>query len=422
MAERIIVDFDDEKDSGKAEKAREENRIVIDFDEEIIKADSEGTEKRVEEIIPDKKINSGFRGNLHINNSYYTELKFPEGIENGFRLKFGINLKDEFFNAILENNIYIILSSRNGNVYLIDRQTGVLKEKIFLENESFEKTGLVYENNIYLNSLKKIFLFDEGSELKFKEIYNSTPDYFIWSNLNRHKETLIFTEFSPVNHSAILKAIDLKNQEIIFEHRFDVKDFVSDVICIAEGTAFILYDSFILIYDADKNFSEEHSLEIKTDENSFIFYLNYRVYITTHLNELYYLDLPPVNYKFRFSGIKNNYINSIGGFADNIFIGALDGWKYYKSSGLPVYSFDDEYENKIEAISKNVIVVSQKNKIVFCNLNRFQEAEGYVISSKGNEEESVEIISSVISGNEIFILTKNGTLEVFTNDKLNIHL
>ena len=88
---------------------------------------------------------------------------------------------------------------------------------------------------------------------------------------------------------------------------------------------------------------------------------------------------------------------------------------------MPVYKFEDEYENKVENVSRNIIVVSQKNKIVFCNLNRFQEAEGFVISSDKNKE-SVEIISSVISGNEIIVLTKNGIVEAFTNDKFNVHI
>ncbi|MDQ3194073.1 MAG: hypothetical protein M3P82_03635, partial [Bacteroidota bacterium] len=94
---------------------------------------------------------------------------------------------------------------------------------------------------------------------------------------------------------------------------------------------------------------------------------------------------------------------------------------YYKSSGLQIYNFDDEHENKIECISKNVLTVSQKNKIVFCNLNRFQEAEGYVIASN-EKNESVEIISSVFSSHAIYVLTKNGVLEAFTNDKSNIHI
>ena len=164
-----------------------------------------------------------------------------------------------------------------------------------------------------------------------------------------------------------------------------------------------------------------YELNVKVDENSFIFYLNYRLYITSQSNELYYIDLPAVNHSFKTTGIKNNYINSVGGFADNIFAGTLDGWKFYKSSGLQVYTFEDEFENKIEGICKNILVISKNNKIVFCNLNRFQEAESYVISSN-EKNEPVEIVSAIISSREIFVLTGKGVLEAFTNDKMNIHL
>ena len=186
----------------------------------------------------------------------------------------------------------------------------------------------------------------------------------------------------------------------------------------------MLFDNKILTYDIDKLSATINDCEVKTDENSFVFYLNYRLYITSGINELFYLDLPAVNYNFKTTGIRNSYINSIGGFADNILLGTLDGWKLYKSSGLQIYYFEDEYENKIESISKNILVISQSNKIVFCNLNRFQEAEGYVLSSDGNPEsnEAVEIVSAIIADNEIFVLTKSGILEAYTSDKMNIHI
>lgn len=419
MSERIIIEFDDQEDKPK----KEDNRIVIDLDEKKEKIEVEDIEAGNDELILKSGINSYFRGNFHLNNFFETDLKFPEGIEQGFRKKFSINIKDEFFNSILENNKYIILTSRSGNIYLIDRFTGNLKEKIFFENESFEKTGLVFENKIYLNSLSSIIFIEEdtGDKIKHRKIYNSENGYFIWSNLNRYKDYIIFTVHNTANKNSSLKIIDTNNFNIISEYDFKTQHFISDKICIADGCAYILFDSSLLIYDLEKLTGRVIPLEIKSDENSFIFYLNYRIYITTQLNELFTLDLPAVNYKFKNTGIKNNYINSIGGFDDNIFTGTLEGWKYSKSSGLTVYSFDDEYENRIEAISRNLIVVSKKNKIVFCNLNRFQEAEGYTIASNENNE-TVEIISAVISKNEIFVLTRNGILEAFTNDKLNIHI
>lgn len=433
MSEKIIIEFDDEEDKkSTAEnknrgKDNEENRIVIDFNSEPEKEEKiievEEIEAGYEEKIRNSEVNSFYRGNPYLNNSYNTDLKFPEGIDKGFRKKFSIKLKDEFFNSVLENNRYIILASRTGNIYLTDRFTGKLKDKILLENESFEKTGLVFDNNIYLNSLKKIFRIRTNTEgMNFQEeIYCADKDYFVWSSLNRHKDLIIFSEYNIAGKKAFIRIIDTKNINPVYDFEFEVKKFLSDRICICDGCAYLLHDNSVLIYDLERMVAKEELLNVKTDENSFIFYLNYRIYITSQSNELFYIDMPPVNYRFKTTGIKNSYINSIGGFADNIFIGTLDGWKYYKSSGLQVYSHEDEYENKIECISKNILVISQSNKIIFCNLNRFQEAEGYVIASN-EKNESVEIVSAVISNNDIFVLTANGILEVFTNDKLNIHI
>jgi len=433
MSEKIVIEFDDEEEKKSTaenkdrRKNNEENRIVIDFDSEPEKEEKiievEDIEAGHEEKIRNSEVNSFYRGNPYLNNSYSTDLKFPEGIDKGFRKKFSIKLKDEFFNSVLENNRYIILASRTGNIYLADRFTGKLKDKILLENESFEKTGLVFDNNIYLNSLKKIFRIRTNTEgLNFQEeIYCVDKNYFIWSSLNRHKDLIVFSEYNSAVKKAYIRIIDTKNIKPVYDFEFEVKNFLSDRICICDGCAYLLHDNSVLIYDLERMVAKEELLNVKTDENSFIFYLNYRIYITSHSNELFYIDMPPVNYRFKTTGIKNSYINSIGGFADNIFIGTLDGWKYYKSSGLQVYSHEDEYENKIECISKNILVISQSNKIIFCNLNRFQEAEGYVIASN-EKNESVEIVSAVISNNDIFVLTANGILEVFTNDKLNIHI
>lgn len=414
MSERIIIEFDDE------EEKKNEDRIIVDIEETAKTIVVEEIKESYEERILKSKINSLSGGNTNLSSSYDSDLKFPEGIEQGFRKKFSLDLKDEFFNSVLENNRFLILSSKSGNIYLIDRFTGKINDKIFFEYESFEKTGLVYQNVIYINSLKTVQeISDTG--LGRKEIYKSHEGFFIWSNLNRYKDNIIFIEHSDSMRKSSLKIIDLNETAKITAFDFESERFVSDKVCIANGAAYILFDSSILIFDIDKMTGTIHPLDVKTDENSFIFYLNYRIYITTHLNEIYYLDLPPVSFRFKYSGIKNSYINSIGGFGDNLFMGTLDGWKYYKTSGFPVYHFEDEYENKVESISKNVLIISKRNKIVFCNLNRFQEAESYTISSNENNE-SVEVVSAIISNNEIFVLTKNGMLEAFTNDKLNIHI
>jgi hypothetical protein len=441
MSDRIIIDFDGEEKEPekKAEKNdQDSNRILIEFDDTTDETEMQHHEKNQkenqkedrkespEEAFLKTKVNCFYKGNSYLNNSFSSKLKFPEGIDQSFRKKFSKNLKDEFFNSILQNNRYIILSSRKGNIYLIDRTTGFSERKLSFDDESFEKTGLVYENTIYLNSLSKIFCIKESEdgEIIHKGIYNSPDGYFIWSNLNRYKNYLVFTEYSISEDRAFIKVLNTESVSPVYDFEFSIKDFISDKLCIAEGKAYMLFDNKILTYDIDKLSATINDCEVKTDENSFVFYLNYRLYITSGINELFYLDLPAVNYNFKTTGIRNSYINSIGGFADNILLGTLDGWKLYKSSGLQIYYFEDEYENKIESISKNILVISQSNKIVFCNLNRFQEAEGYVLSSDGNPEsnEAVEIVSAIIADNEIFVLTKSGILEAYTSDKMNIHI
>ena len=441
MSDRIIIDFDGEEKEPekKAEKNdQDSNRILIEFDDTTDETEMQHHEKNQkenqkedrkespEEAFLKTKVNCFYKGNSYLNNSFNSKLKFPEGIDQSFRKKFSKNLKDEFFNYILQNNRYIILSSRKGNIYLIDRTTGFSERKLSFDDESFEKTGLVYENTIYLNSLSKIFCIKESEdgEIIHKGIYNSPDGYFIWSNLNRYKNYLVFTEYSISEDRAFIKVLNTESVSPVYDFEFSIKDFISDKLCIAEGKAYMLFDNKILTYDIDKLSATINDCEVKTDENSFVFYLNYRLYITSGINELFYLDLPAVNYNFKTTGIRNSYINSIGGFADNILLGTLDGWKLYKSSGLQIYYFEDEYENKIESISKNILVISQSNKIVFCNLNRFQEAEGYVLSSDGDPEsnEAVEIVSAIIADNEIFVLTKSGILEAYTSDKMNIHI
>lgn len=436
MSERIIIEFDDES-NGDKNKSRKENsgdkksestgqdneRIEIDLNEEISKIEIESIEETYEDKVIRKNIDCCYKGTNGHNNFYESSLNFPEGIEKGFSQSFRIKLKDEFFNSLLFNNRYLILSSYTGHVYFADRFTGYVEHKMHIQEQSFEKTGLVISNVIYLNSVRKIFKYAATGEKKFdsEEIYNTGEDTFIWSNLNRRGNKILFTEYCKKEDTAELVMIDINSPKEIFRHRINVRNSISDRICISGKNAFLLVDSRLFVFDIDKLTGEISDINIPVDENSFLFSSGNRLYITTISYELFYLDLPLREVVFKSTGIKNSYINSTGGFGDNIFTGTMEGWKLFKSTGLKIYEFEDEYENRIECISRNVIVISKNNKIVFSNLNRFQEAEGYVISSdRLNETEF--IVSAVISENEIFILTRRGILESFTNDKLNIHI
>ncbi|MBS1517777.1 MAG: hypothetical protein JSS91_06790 [Bacteroidetes bacterium] len=419
MSERIVIDFDDEEEKPKKEK----ETIVIDLSEEINKIEIDNIEDTYEEKILKKNIDCSFRGNSGLNNFFESSLNFPEGIEKGFRQSFRISLRDDFFNSVLFNNRYVILSSCSGYVYFIDRFTGYVEHKIQIKDQIFEKTGLVISNTVYLSSLKKIFRYGKTGEKSFEpeELYTAPEGFLIWSSLNRQGNKILFTEQDTLGGTANLVLMDITNPDEVFRFELKVKKALADRICIAGRFAFVLIDSSLLVFDTENLTGEIKEINVSADENSFLFYSSNRLYITTVNYELYYLDLPYRNTNFKNTGIKNNYINSAGSFGDNLFTGTMEGWNLFKSTGLKIYEYEDEYENRIESISRNVIVISKSNKIVFSNLNRFQEAEGYVISSdKLNESEF--IISAVISENEIFILTRKGILESFTNDKLNIHI
>ena len=108
------------------------------------------------------------------------------------------------------------------------------------------------------------------------------------------------------------------------------------------------------------------------------------------------------------------------GFGNVIFTGHLGGWKACDTNGMEVFSHTDIDENKIEALNSNIIIVSKSSKIVFHNLNRFQEAESFAIS--GIKSENSGIISALLNFNEIFILTEGGILESYSNKRLNINI
>ena len=424
MSEKIIIDIDDiheehpDDNSGK-------DRIVIEVSPESesslpsAKIEIDAIEESYEAKIRQSKADFYYKGNQGLCNNFETQLRFPEGIDRSFGSHFQMQLNDEFLSSLLVTNKYVVAASRSGFVYLADRFDGVFCDKIYFENQTFEKTGVVHNNTIYLNSPGKIFCITEKEDFKHEEIYSVPEGHYIWSSLNRRGNQIVFTEHNPSERTGRIVALDIRDRSV--NATSNISDFAGEQICVAGQSAYSACRDKIVHMNLDTLAGSEYMLNIDCGDVPFIFCLNNRIYLTTKSNEVYYLDLPAPNYNFRNTGIRNTFMNSIAGFKDNIFIGTQEGWKYYKSSGLQVYSFDDEYENRIEAVCKNVIIISQKNKIVFCNLNRFQEAESFVISSTETTQ-NIEIISAVISHNAIFTLTSNGILSAFTNDKMNIHI
>jgi hypothetical protein len=422
MPERIIIEFPEDNTNDKS------NRLEIDINEEISLAPAEpkiNHEEQNRKNILDSKINSFYKGSPNLNGFFKSDLKFPEGIDKSFRRKHHLEIKDNFLNSVLENNKYFVLSSVSGNVYFIDRFDFSIKSKIFIEENVFEKTGLVIENKIFVNSVKNIFEFKEQdsaeNEIYYDSIYTSERDFFIWSNLNRYKNLILFLEYNPEFKKALLKIIDTTNHFSITEFEFVSNDFLSDSICIGEGMAYVLNDNKILICDLMTMEFREIKVDTAGFSTSHFLFQNYKFYFVKDLQEIFYVSSSSKEGAYKYSGIKLNYINSLSGYGENLFIGTIDGWKCYKNNGLLVYSFDDEYENKVECCNENLVVIVKKNKFVIHNLNRFQEAESRTVSSTGRDE-SDDIVSVLISFNNLIVLTKDGIIELYADDNLNIHI
>lgn len=426
MPERIIIEFPEEESSQKSD------RLEIDINNDITNEISVHSmqpkinhEEQNRKNISESKINSFYKGSANLNGFFKSDLKFPEGIDKSFRRKHHLEIKDNFLNSVLENNKYFILSSTSGNVYFIDRFDFSVKNKIFIEENVFEKTGLVIENKIFVNSVKNIYEFKEESnnenEIYYDAIYTSERDFFIWSNLNRYKNLILFLEYNPESKKALLKIIDTANHFSITEFEFISNDFLSDSICIGEGMAYVLNDDKVLICDLMTMDFREIKVDTPGFSTSHFLFQNYKLYFAKDLQELFYVSSSSKESAYKYSGIKLNYINSLSGYGENLFIGTIDGWKCYKNNGLLVYSFDDEYENKVECCNENLVVIVKKNKFVIHNLNRFQEAESRTVSSTGRDE-CDDIVSVIISFNNLIVLTKDGIIELYADDNLNIHI
>lgn len=426
--EIIDISFDDDS---KGETGSQKKIIDIEIEEHIEakknKFINEIPEPEVHAItesdIAGSVINSYYRGNPALTGRYNSDMEYPEGIGISFRKKFISLLKDEFLNGLLENNKYIAASSRDGNIYLTDRSTGVIKHKLSPANSVFEKTGVVIENCFYINSVKSIYevksgYSDDKENISIREIYTASTDFFIWSNLNAKSGKIFFNVYNPSTGKAAFVSLDISDQTY-YEYEFIVEKDLSDSICLAGDVFCFFYDNNLVKYTSENN-TEEISLNINLNFSFPVLYLNFKLFCVSELNEIYYCDLNERSFVWKFTGIKADHVTSLIGCDDNLFIGTISGWRSYKTSGTEIFSFEEDSEMKIECVSKNLLTASKGNKIIFYNLKRFTEAEGY-ITGTGNKETG-EIKSAIISFNNIFLLTAKGTLECYTADNLNIHI
>jgi len=404
MAEKIVISFDDEIPE-KPEKAEE--KIIIDFKP----AEKKESPNKVKKSV----VNFQYRGNPHLTGSEESLLTYPAGLENGFGKIFSVNLKDNFLNSILLTNNYVILSSSCGNVYFADRFKGELVSKCVIEDEAFEKTGIVIKNKPYINSVRSIFGFDDA--FKESRIYETESGYYIWSHLNRAKEQIVFLEYSPEEKTAYLVCLNPETKEFSKSCDTGIVHYISDSIIISEEFAYIFHDNNILKTDLKNNISTSYRLNFNIGSDTNFMLADGKIYFNNGNNELFYFDIK--NEDIKFTGIKCGYINSLSSVGDNLFIGLINGWQLFKTSGMPVYTYDDIEENRIETLNRHILAVSKENKIIFHNLDKFQEAEGFSLTS-GRGGETERITSARIGEDAVFLLSKNGILEAFNNDKLNI--
>lgn len=416
--EKIIISFDEDKPQKKDDK------IIIDIGKD--KKSAAENKKAVSEIKYDELIiNSFYKENSSLTSYSASELEYPSGIENGFGEIYSILLKDVFLNSILENNLYIIAASQKGNIYFVNRKDGKIFYKKFFENEHFEKTGFILKNTSYINSLNSIFrieIKDKSQLPDFHRVYSAQNDYLIWSNLNYFQGKIAFLEYSVKSKNAVLKILDIENCNLLFENKFDIDEFISDSLVLGNNNLFFLIDDNINTLDLSSMQDKSIKLNFCCTPETNLLYLNDKLIFNNNLDELFFIDLNYDSNKINYSGISSNQINSLAGYNDNIFIGNSGGWEVYKTNGLLLYDFEDISVNKIESFNSNILAISKTDRIVFHNLNNFHEAEGFTMRFFENSFES-DIISSVkISFDGIFVLTKNGILKKFINNKLNLRL
>jgi len=433
MSDRIVISFDDEQESGSDEN----KKIIIDLDstdekKSEITSDEDktyeeiGTEQTIHKEIISPAINSYFRGNSYLNYFTGSPLLFPAGEGKRFRLRFSIDIKDIFLNSILETNDFAVLTSKNGCAYFVDKITGEILETIRFGNESFEKTGSVKDGIIFLNSLTAIYKIEKNSRTAIASrriLYTSAEGYYIWSNLNFCGNNIIILEYAPQKNKANVKLIDSENGTIIYNQEFSVKKNISDCILTDGKFAFCLIDGDIIIIDTVNLFFSSLTTGISTGIDTKFFLVEDKIFLTNTSNEVVSVLWKKGNDIFRNTGIKLNYINSAGGYGDYLFFGTLRGWVLYHTNGKHIYSYEDADENRIESIGKNILAVSNSNKIIFHNLNRFQEAEGFACGFPGNRDytdTSDGISSAKISQGCILVLSKKGSFESYTNDMLNV--
>lgn len=419
---KIDISFDDENDS-------EKKKIEIDFESE--ETNFKETEIFVKEklIIPEN-FKEEITTEININNFYYFAnpecnkfynvcLKFPSGLESGFRRKFSIETGFEFFTEILINEDKIILTSKEGEIIFIDKHTGSLLSKLTVKNEYIEKTGIVTDGRVFVSTLNSIL---ECFENTYEQKYQADKEFYIWSNLNIIDDKIIFAVYSDIKKKYKIILYDLKNNCYSEIYEDKIEDNMGSNFVIYKSRCFIIIDNYVLSLDFTTDKTKPIIEKIETDSTGEAYLLAIKSgIILADRKDIYFMNILLNERSFKYTGISSYEINSLAGNNETLIIGTGKGWGKYKISGMTENFSEDNEENIVRALNDNVLSVTKKNKIIFYNLHNANEAEGFVINSK-NISGSQEIISVVYDKNQIFTLTDKGILTCFSNDKLNIHI
>ncbi|HCN36800.1 MAG TPA: hypothetical protein DIS94_03695 [Bacteroidetes bacterium] len=419
---KIDISFDDENDSDK-------KKIEIDFESEetnfketeiFVKEKLIIPENFKEEITPEFKINNFYYfANPECNKFYNVSLKYPSGLESGFRRKFSIETGFEFFTEILINEDRIILTSKEGEIIFIDKNTGSLLSKLTVKDEYIEKTGIVSDGRVFVTTLNSIL---ECFENSFEQKYQTDKEFYIWTNLNIIDDKIVFAVYSDIQKKYKIILFDLKDNCYTEIYEDKVEYNAGSNIVIYKSRCFILIDNYVLSLDFTADKTKPFAEKIETDITGEAYLLAIKSgIILSDRKDIYFMNILLNERSFKYTGISSYEINSLAGNNETLVIGTGKGWGKYKISGMTENFLEDSEENIVRALSDNVLSVTKKNKIIFYNLHNANEAEGFVINSK-NVSGSQEIISVVYDNNQIFTLSDKGILTCFSNDKLNIHI
>ncbi len=426
--EKIIISFDDDELKSSAEEI---TKITIDSNDSI---DSNPEMKNIESPLHTESVFtprrfSYYRGNPSLNGFYDCNISFPHSSDNCFRVKFsfaagGTFSGDGFLNSILEFEENLVFSSLNGNVYFFDRNNGSIKNRISFPGESFEKTGVVAHGNLYQNSLKKIFKISSTGD--YSVIYETRESY-IWSSLNYCNGKISFLTFNPDKNfleseeEKKFVLIDI-NSNASHTTILQKKGNLCDKVVIAAGNYFVILGSTLFNINNNGIIERLIPLGFAAGVNTLLFSLRNHLYFNSPDNELYFTETHSSAGGVRYSGIKTSGVMYAAAFDDNIFIGTGNGWNLYKSSGQCIYSFDDICESVTECLNSSLLVVLKKEKITFHNLEKFYEADTFLIPAGGNIDVNDYFVSSILSDGSIFALTRYGKIFAFSNDKMNLML